>query len=232
MIMIGQFVHGHLPAGHGKACGVVLHGAPETIGISQKILSEIVAVFLHSCQKPGHRLHKGIVIHHRIPLIALEPVTGIAVMLCQHDSIGIGLLHGFAEILPEVMIELLAVTQICCHIQSPAVCIVRRRYPFFCNPEYIFVKLLGAFIIELGQGIMSPPAVIGTVVGPSVLIPEIKIGAIRTVCTDISPLLLSGSIFINAFSVHPFIEGTAVIEHAVQDHTHSPAMGFLHHFDK
>ncbi len=81
VIVIGKLVHGHLPAWHGKTGGVMAHGAPKTVRVAQKVLPEVVAVLLHACQEPGHRLHEGIVVHDRIPFISLEPVPGGAVML-------------------------------------------------------------------------------------------------------------------------------------------------------
>ncbi len=48
----------------------------------------------------------------------------------------------------------------------------------------------------------------------------------------IRPLLISGSILVNPFPVHPFIKGTAMIENSVQNHTNSSLMRFRHQLCK
>ena len=74
VIVIGQLVHRHQKRRHGKGSAVMSHGSPEIVRITPHIFSVIVAVFLHPCQKPGHRLHKGVIIHDRIPFLPLQPV--------------------------------------------------------------------------------------------------------------------------------------------------------------
>lgn len=86
------------------------HGSPEALCITEQILSVVIAVLLHTGEEPGHGLHERIVVHDSIPFVALQPVSGITVMLCQNDCLRIGLFYRFPEFLPEMMIELLAVT--------------------------------------------------------------------------------------------------------------------------
>ena len=71
MIMVGQFIHCHLPAGHGETGGMMPHSTPEALGIAEQILPVVIAVFLHTGQKPGHGLHECIVVHNGIPFISL-----------------------------------------------------------------------------------------------------------------------------------------------------------------
>ena len=147
--MVGQFIHGSLPAGHGKAGAVVFHSSPEAAGIAQQISPVVVAVLLHSGQKPGHRLHERIVVHDSVPFIALEPFSRIAVMLRQDHRLRICLLHSLAKFLPELVVKALAMAQVRCHIQSPAVRVKGRGNPFSGNMQHIIHQLPGAFVIQL-----------------------------------------------------------------------------------
>ena len=79
---------------------------------------------------------------------------------------------------------------------------------------------------------MSPPAIVACIVGPGVLILEVKIIPIGTVRTHIGSRCVALRILVDALPVHPFIEGAAVVEHAVHDDADPPFMGFLHHLDK
>ena len=74
MVMIRQLVHRHQKRRHGKGCTVMPHRSPKVVRIAPHILSVVVTVLLHPRQKPGHRFHKGVIIHDRIPLLALQPV--------------------------------------------------------------------------------------------------------------------------------------------------------------
>ena len=145
--MVGQLIHGNLPARRGKAGRMMPHGSPEALRISQQILPEIIAVLLHSCQKPGNRLHKGIIVHDGIPFIPLQPVPRISVMLRQNNRFRVCLLYSLPELLPEIMVKFLAVTQICRHIQSPAIRTKGRGNPLFADAHHIIHQLLRAFII-------------------------------------------------------------------------------------
>ena len=75
---------------------------------------------------------------------------------------------------------------------------------------------------------MSPPAFVGIIVRPSVLISEQEEIPVRTVRCQVSPRLIPAVLLIDLLPVHPFIEGTAVVEHAVQDDPHPPLMDLLH----
>ena len=108
VVMVGQFVHGHLQRRSHKAAHMVAHRSHEGLMISQKVATEIIAVFLHSGQKPGQRFHESVIVHHGIPLVSLEPGTGLPVMLRQNDGLGIGLFDIFPEFLPEFMVVLVA----------------------------------------------------------------------------------------------------------------------------
>ena len=79
---------------------------------------------------------------------------------------------------------------------------------------------------------MPPPAVIGAVVREFILIMELEIAVIRAVLINISALFITWRIFIDPFSVQPFIERSAMIEHAVQNDFHASPVGFFHHFRK
>ena len=64
------------------------------------------------------------------------------------------------------------------------------------------------------------------------LIGKMEKGAVGAVRGHIGPFFIAGLVLINALPVHPFIKGTAVIEHAVQDHLHSPTVNLLHQPDE
>ena len=61
---------------------------------------------------------------------------------------------------------------------------------------------------------------------------EIKIIPVRTVCADISTLVIAFRILVNTFSIHPFIKGSAVVEHTVQYDSHASAMRLCHYLGK
>ena len=79
---------------------------------------------------------------------------------------------------------------------------------------------------------MSPPSVIGIVIGPCCLIVEIKVIPIRAVSTDIGTLVISFRILIDALSVHPFVKGSAVVEHTVQYDSHASAVRLCYYLGK
>lgn len=131
--MVGKFIHGNLQGRGGKACHMVAHGPQEAVYIAIEISPVIVAVLLHTGQKPGDRFHKGVIIHNGIPFFASQPVFGISVVLRQNDCIGVGLFYGPTEGFPEKVIVFRTVSQIGRYIQPPAVSIVRLGYPFGGN---------------------------------------------------------------------------------------------------
>ena len=79
---------------------------------------------------------------------------------------------------------------------------------------------------------MSPPAIICTVIRPRMIIKKLKIIVIRTILTDIGALFISGRILINTLSVHPFIKGSAMIKHTIQNDLHATLMSLRHHLCK
>lgn len=131
MVVIGKFVHGPVESTHVKASHMMLHCSDKSITVTVKILSVLIAVLFHSCKEPGYRLHERIIVHDSIPLITKKPALRISVMLSQNHGLRIRFPYCFAEFFPEMMVKLIAVPQICCHIQSPPIHIIRRRNPFF-----------------------------------------------------------------------------------------------------
>ena len=133
MVVVGKLVHGR----ENRIClhpaHVVIHCSEKRLSIAVKSAVITVAVLLHPCQKPGHGLHKRIIIHNGIPLIPLKPAGGIAIVLCQDQNLRIYFLYSLSKHLPERMVILCRMPQVSRHIQTPAVYAVRRGNPFFCH---------------------------------------------------------------------------------------------------
>ena len=108
-------------------------GAHKVICIAPQFFSRLITVLFHPRKEPCYRLHKGVIVHDRIPLIALKPVAGISVMLGKNNRLWIGILDRLAEFLPELMVVLIASPQIRGYIQPPSIHIIRRGYPFPSN---------------------------------------------------------------------------------------------------
>ena len=147
MIVIGQFIHSHL---HGRVqitCHVVRYWMTEGISIASKVSTFFITVLLHTGQEPGHRLHKCIVIHNRIPLFTIQPFCRIAIMFRKNQRIRIRFLYCLTKLLPKFMVIFVAVSQVCCHIQSPAIYIIWLRYPFSGNMQNILFQSFGMFIV-------------------------------------------------------------------------------------
>ncbi len=123
-------------------------------------------------------------------------------------------------------------SQICGHIQTPAVCVIGRGNPLPSNIKNIIHQLSGTFVIQFRQRIVSPPAVISSVVGPLITVIKMKIILIRTVSRNIGSFFVSGSVFIDPSPVHPLIKRTAMIKNAVQNHFDPASMRLLHQFCK
>ena len=183
-------------------------------------------MLFHTGQEPGYRFHEGIIIHDAVPFMAVQPGGGVTVMLRNDQRIGIDGFDTVTEGLPEFMVEFSAVPQVRRNIQAPAVDAIRRRKPFFGDFIHFFTQVGRIFIIQLGQGRIAPPALIhgGSAVAGIV---EVEIGAIGAVDALVGTRLETGFSEIYPFMIHPLIEGTAVIEYAVQDNLHSPAVKFL-----
>ena len=75
---------------------------------------------------------------------------------------------------------------------------------------------------------MAPPAVVGIVAGPCVILIELKKRMVRAVLRDVRPSFIVAGHLVKQFSVQPFVKGTAVIKHAVQDDLHPPAVNLSH----
>ena len=145
-------------------------------------------------------------------------------MLCQNDGIRVCFFDSLAEITPELMVEFRAVPQICCNIKSPAICIVRWRYPFFPDLQDIAVEILRALVIEFRQCIMPPPAFVSTIIRPLVFIIKMKIIVIWAVCCFIGSRCIALVRAIDLFPIQPFIKGTTMIKDTIQDHTDASGM--------
>ena len=130
MIMIIQLIHRRIKRWAIKAGHIVAHGVRKGLAVPQQIRTVFIAVLFHTGQKPGYWLHKGVIVHHRIPFISLQPGIGISIMFRQNQGIRIRFFHRFSEFFPETVIVIGAVPQIRRHVQPPAVHIIRRRYPF------------------------------------------------------------------------------------------------------
>ena len=81
---------------------------------------------------------------------------------------------------------------------------------------------------------MPPPAVIVSIIRPisRLLLKESEIASVRTVRGNECSWLIIFLIFINAFSVHPFIKRPAMVEHAVKDDSHAAPVKFFYQLDE
>ena len=126
------------------------------------------------------------------------------------------------------MIIFLRVPQICRHIKSPAIHKIGRLQPFLCRLQYIGFQFFRSFIIQFWQRLITPPAFVGTVIRPCLLILKMKIIPVRTVRRKIRPLCIAFRFFVDSFPVQPLMKRSAVIKHTVQNHLHAPVMNFLY----
>ena len=83
---------------------MIFHSTDKTVTVSQHSLAVLIAVFFHTGQKPGNRLHECVIVHDGIPLISLKPTLGLSIVFGQNDCIWIGFFYIFPEISPELMI--------------------------------------------------------------------------------------------------------------------------------
>ena len=243
----------HDPAGAGKkSCVVVIgklihadrqgglryfvliqetHAPPERLGIADQLGRVHVAVLVHSGEKPAHRIHKSLVIHDPVPFPAAQPGGRIGVVLGQNERVRIRLLDGLSEPLPKIVIELLGMPKIRRDIQTPAVRVKGRRDPLGRNAQDLLHQLLRSLVIEFGQRLIAPPAVIYRRLGP-VLLYKLK----KVVIGRILPLIGAGGVplspGINTVPIHPIVRGPAVIEDPVNDHPHPAGMGLPHEIGK
>jgi hypothetical protein len=139
MIMIGQLIHRDFQRVLIKPRHMVAQRTSKCIWISKQVTAELITVLLHTGQKPCNRLHKCIVVHNGIPLIAQKPCLWITIMLRKDQCIWICFLHSCPEITPETMVKLFSITKVGSHVQTPAIHVVRRRNPFFTDTHNIFI---------------------------------------------------------------------------------------------
>ena len=130
MIMVRKFVHRYLQWRGQHIRHMMCHRPDKVIDVTEKFFSGLITVLFHSCQKPCDRLHECIIVHDGIPLVTFKPVARIPVMFRKDQCIRIRIFHGCSEFLPEIMVIFIAASQICCHIQTPSIYIIRRWYPF------------------------------------------------------------------------------------------------------
>ena len=225
--MIGQFIHGHIQWLILKPGHMMAHSTLKSLRITQQILSALITVFFNSCQKPCDRLHKSFVIHNCIPFITFQPGCRICIIFRKNQCLRVCILYCFSETFPESMIILRWITEICRYVQPPSICIVRRRYPFLSDPKNIITQAFRVFIIPLRQCIMSPPAIIILIIRP-IFWKELEKTAIRTLLIHISSRFIVFLTLIDPLSIHPLIEGTAMVKNTVQDNFHTPSMNFFY----
>ena len=81
---------------------------------------------------------------------------------------------------------------------------------------------------------MTPPAVVRPVSWPCFITVVVKLekAVVRAVLGKIcSRLIISGTL-VNLLLIQPFIKGTAVVKHTIQDHLHSPSVDLLNQLRK
>ena len=175
MVMVGQLVHADIGRRQRHSFLIpVEHSLPESVRIIIEVFPVLVVVLFHAGQEPGQGIHKAFVVHNGIPVAGAQPVFRPDVVFSQYDGSGVGLPDRPAESLPEFMVEGGGMAQISCHIQPPSVRVVGRRDPFFPDGQNLLLQFLRGFVIQFGQSIDPPPAVVMPVVRP-VLFQEIKI---------------------------------------------------------
>ena len=174
----------------------------------------MVGVLLHARQEEGQRVHEGVVVHDRVPLVAAQPLGGVAVVLRDDEQVGVDGLHPASEFLPEQVVELPGLPQVSGHVQPPAVDGERGPRPLLRHLQYGLAQGAGLLVVELGQGVHVPPAM----VVPLVL--EREVAPVRALHVAVCALVG----VIDALAVQPAVEGAAVVEHAVQYDLHAPAV--------
>ena len=226
--MIGQFIHRDQNGLLRHSRHVVRHGRLKSFKIVQQIAPEFIAVLFNTCHKPCHRLHERLIIHHSIPLCAVKPVRRIRIVLCQNDRFRIRLLDCFSEVAPELMIEIQRTPQIRRDVKAPAIRIIWRRDPFPADLHDILTKFFRIIIVQFRQCCMLPPSGVITVHRPLVAF-EFKEVMVWAFPADKGAVRIPFSSVIDLLPVKPFVEGSAVIEDAVEDDLHT---AFMHLFDK
>ncbi len=163
MVVVRELVHRREKRRRLEARHIAAHREVKCLLVVVEVLSGRVAVLLHARQKPSDGLHKCIIVHHGVPLVALQPRRGVAVVLCQDQRVGIGRLHAPSELLPKLVVIRLASPEIGRHIQPPAVRAVGRGNPFAGDTHDVILQFRRLLVVELRKRIMPPPALVGVV---------------------------------------------------------------------
>ena len=155
-------------------------------------------------------------------------------MLCQNNCFRICLFHNFTEFSPELVIVLRGFSEVGCHIEPPSVRIIRWGNPFLRNIQNILLQFFRALIIQFRKCIMSPPAIVASVIRPlSVLIfIKVKEAMVWTVFRNVRTIFISFPSLINLFLIKPFIKRTTMIKDAIYNYPDSPPVCFFHKFGK
>ena len=226
MIVITELVHGAHEGRPGEMGHLVLHDAEEGGAVLKKIIAIGIGMLFHTGQEPGDRFHESIIVHHGVPLPAVEPGSRISIVFRENDSIGIDGFNTGVELPPEPVIELGTVAQVRRHVETPAVNTVGRREPFFGDAEDFFPELGGILVIQLRKSGKAPPALIGRETAVSGIV-EMEKGTVGTVGTLVGTGLEAGLPHIDALGIHPLVEGAAVVKDAVKDDAHTAGVELL-----
>ena len=199
-----QEVHGGVEGGRGVVLPQGLHGLPEVVGIA-------------ALQIGQQRRAEGIV-HDAVELAAQQVaaplgvgdlVAGVLPHLADEHGVGLGLLHGAADLFNEPVRQLVG------HVQPPAggagpePAADDRVLPV---DNVVYISL--AFLPDGRQGADAPPGVV--VVGPGMERVPVVVGAL---------LALGGAQGgVKAVGVEIEALGAGVVKDAVQNHMHAPAL--------
>ena len=106
MVMVGQFIHGTDEGRVFETRHFILHDTEEGGTVLVQVIPVGIGVFFHAGKEPGNRLHKGIIVHDRIPFTAIQPGGRISIVFRDDQRIGVDRLDPFPESLPELMVKL------------------------------------------------------------------------------------------------------------------------------
>ena len=127
-------------------------------------------------------------------------------MLRENDRLRIRLFYCRAKRLPKRVIKVFTMPKVCRNIQSPSVTGVGRTDPLSGHVEDFFFQTRRLFIIQLRQGIVSPPLLIAVVVWPRFLIlfQKLKIRPIGTLRLLIRPIRIGSFLpgFVEKRGIH------------------------------
>ena len=122
-------------------------------------------------------------------------------------------------------------------IKTPAIDVIRCAHPLASDLEDRFREITGALVIQLREGIIAPPLLVAVVVRPGLVtvVAERKIIVVRAVLALVRTRGISIGlilIVIEAGTVHPLVEGAAVVEHTVDDDAHAAGMAGFDELDE